>query len=221
MEQGFRPMLKGLVNIFDDPNWEKQFYQVREIYGEALELSLGFVQRQILEESGSTLGSATWNSIKQGGFILNGLGPMTVGLKGLSGVLSVHRFVDVSLRVADGSASKFDLEYLARHGIDVLVAKEIAKAPIQRSKGLIIANIEEWSEKGISLETQLKFKAAVNQSINNTILSSSPATRFTYADGSVFLPNNQATRLFPFLKDPDFPGYVRMESGNDFAVSVL
>ena len=214
MEQGFRPMLKGLVNIFDDPNWEKQFYQVKEIYGEALELSLGFVQRQILEESGSTLGSATWNSIKQGGFILNGLGPMTVGLKGLSGVLSVHRFVDVSLRVADGSASKFDLEYLARHGIDVLVAKEIAKAPIQRSKGLIIANIEEWSEKGISLETQLKFKAAVNQSINNTILSSSPATRFTYADGSVFLPNNQATRLFPFFKeDPDFPGYVRMESG--------
>ena len=65
MEQGFRPMLKGLVNIFDDPNWEKQFYQVREIYGEALELSLGFVQRQILEESGSTLGSATWNSINK------------------------------------------------------------------------------------------------------------------------------------------------------------
>ena len=214
MEQGFRPMLKGLINIFDDPNWEKQFYQVKEIYGEALELSLGFVQRQILEDSGSVVGSKSWDSIKQGGFILNGLGPMTVGLKGLSGVLSVHRFVDVSLRVADGSASKFDLEYLARHGIDVLVAKEIAKAPIQRSKGLIIANIEEWSEKGISLETQVKFKAAVNQSINNTILSSSPATRFTYADGSVFLPNNQATRLFPFFKeDPEFPGYVRMESG--------
>jgi len=214
MEQGFRPMLKGLVNIFDDPAWEKQFKQVKEIYGEALELSLGFVQRQILEDSGSTIGNKSWDSIKQGGFILNGLGPMTVGLKGLSGVLSVHRFVDTSLRVADGSASKFDLEYLARHGIDVTVAKEIASSPIQRSKGLIIANIEEWSQKGISLDTQVKFKAAVNQSINNTIISSSPATRFTYADGSVFLPNNQATRMFPMFKeDPEFPGYVRLESG--------
>lgn len=214
MEQGFRPMVKGLVNIFDDPNWEKQFKQVKEIYGEALELSLGYVQRQILEESGSTVGSKAWDSIKQGGFILNGLGPMTVGLKSLSGTLSVHRFVETSLKVADGSASKFDLEYLARHGIDVVKAKEIAKAPVQRSKGLIISNLEEWSQNKISLETQLAFKAAVNQSVNNTILSSSPATRFTYADGSIFIRESVAKRLFPnFKPDEDFPGYVRLESG--------
>lgn len=218
MEQGFRNSAKGLVAIFDSPEFNKQFKQVKEIYGEALELSLGFVQRQILEESGSTVGSKAWDSVKQGGFILNGLGPMTVGLKGLSGVLSVHRFVDTSIRVSNGSASKFDLEYLARHGIDVITAKEIAKAPVERtqglSKGLIVSNIEEWSNKGISLETQIKFKAAVNQSINNTILSSSPATRFTYADGSIFLPVNQATKMFPLFKeDPDFPGYVRLESG--------
>jgi len=218
MEQGFRNSVKGLVSIFDNPEFNKQFYQVKEIYGEALELSLGFVQRQILEESGSTVGSKSWDSIKQGGFILNGLGPMTVGLKGLSGVLSVHRFVETSIKVSNGSASKFDLEYLARHGIDVITAKEIAKAPVQRTKGLnkglIISNLEEWGNNGISLETQIKFKAAVNQSVNNTILSSSPATRFTYADGSIFIPVNQATKMFPLFKeDPDFPGYVRLESG--------
>lgn len=214
MEQSFRPIIKGLRRLVSDPEYRQQYRDVKSVYGEALELSLGYVQRQILEESGSTLGSKTWDKIKQGGFILNGLGPMTVGLKSFTGMLSVHNIMEKAARVSDGSASKFDIEYLNRHGLDAAKAKEILKGTEIKKGELTISNIETWAQKGISYETTLAFKAAVNQSINNTIISSSAATRFTYADGSIFIPEGFAKKLFPSVKpDEDFPGYVRFESG--------
>lgn len=216
MENGFKDTYKGILAAFDDPNWQKQLREVKSVYAEALELSLGTTQQQLIEDTGVTVGSKVWNGVKDAGFVLNALGPMTVGLKQLSGSLSVHRFVEISKQVNDGSASKFDLEYASRYGLTVEMMREIAtKAPIQQTgQKLNVANIGEWSNAGVKGETIAAFQAAVSKTVANTVLSSTPQTRFTYADGSIFVPTRWAKSVMPNVaEDPDFPGYVRWESG--------
>lgn len=216
MENGFKNVFKGILASFDDPNWQKQLGEVKTVYAEALELSLGTTQQRILEDTGVTTGSKVWGGIKDAGFILNGLGPMTVGLKSLGGSLSVHNFIEIATRVSDGSASKFDLEYMSRYGLSVDMMKEIAtKAPVQQTaQKLYLANIGDWSNAGIRASTIAQFQAAVSKTVANTILSSTPTTRFTYADGSIFVPIKWARAVMPNVEEAaDFPGYVRWESG--------
>lgn len=217
MENGFKDVGRGILATFDDPNWQKQLGEVKGVYSEALELSLGTVQQKILEDTGvTTTGSKVWTGVKDAGFILNALGPMTVGLKSLAGSLSVHRFIDMAKRVNDGSASKFDLEYMSRYGLSVDMMREIAqKAPTQQTgQGLNVANITEWSNAGIRGSTIATFQAAVSKTVANTVLSSTPVTRFTYADGSIFVPIKWARAVMPNVEEAaDFPGYVRWESG--------
>jgi len=216
MENGFKNVFKGILASFDDPNWQKQLGEVKSVYAEALELSLGTTQQRILEDTGVTTGSKVWNGVKDAGFILNGLGPMTVGLKSLSGSLSVHNFVEIAKRVADESASKFDLEYMSRYGLSVDMMKEIAtKAPVQQTgQKLYVANIGDWSNAGIRASTIAQFQAAVSKTVANTVLSSTPTTRFTYADGSIFVPIKWARSVMPNVEEAkDFQGYVRWESG--------
>ena len=215
MENGFKDVLRGAFATFDSAAWKKQITEFRLIYGEGLELALGSVQQQILEDTGTQVGSRAWNSIKDLGFILNGLGPMTVGLKSFSGALSVHKFLDIAGRVADGSASKFDLEYVSRYGLSIKQLKEIAStAPIEKTdNGLKLANIDNWAGAGVSTETIASFKSAVANNVNNTIISSSPNTRFTYADGKIYLPIDKARKLMPNIQEAeDFPGYVVWEN---------
>ena len=216
MENGFKQTFKGVLATFDSRAWQKQISEVREIYAEALELSLGTTQQQLIEDTGTQVGSRAWTQIKDAGFILNALGPMTVGLKSLSGTLSVHRFIDIAERVADGSASKFDLEYAARYQLSPKMLKEIVeKAPTEKTgNGLNVANIAEWGQAGVSTETIVAFRAAVSSNVGNTILSSTPSTRFTYADGSIYLNINAARKIMPNIQEAeDFPGYARWESG--------
>lgn len=215
MENGFKQTLKGVLATFDSRAWQKQISEVKEIYAEALELSLGTTQQQLIEDTGTQVGSRAWTQIKDAGFILNALGPMTVALKSLSGTLSVHRFIEIAERVADGSASKFDLEYAARYQLSPKMLKEIvAKAPTEKTpNGLNVGNITEWAQAGVSTDTIVAFRAAVSNNVGNTILSSTPSTRFTYADGSIYLNINAARRIMPNIQEAeDFPGYVRWES---------
>lgn len=215
-EHGPKNLFKGIVATAESQAWQRQLGSVKSEFGEALELALGVTQQMSLEDTGARVASNAWTTIKNAGFILNGLGPMTVALKSLSGSLAAHNFVDISRRVLDGSASKFDLEYLMRYGISTKTAKEIAKsAPVEKTaNGLFVANIQDWGTFNVSTETIAAFRAAVAKSVGNTVLSSSPATRFTYADGSIFLPIKQARKIYAGAKEAeDFPGYVRMESG--------
>lgn len=215
MENGFKNSFRGLLSTFESSAWQNQLKEVRTVYSEALELGLGTTQQRLIEDTGSQVGSRVWTKVKDAGFVLNGLGPATVGLKSFAGGLSVHRFLEIAGRVADGSASRFDLEYMGRYNLTSKQMKEIvSKAPTEETgNGLKVANITEWEKAGVSTETILAFRAAVSQNVGNTILSSTPATRFTYADGSVFLSIDKARKFIPSIKeDPDFPGYARWES---------
>jgi hypothetical protein len=217
MEHGLKNVGKGLMATFDSKAFQKQFKEIKEVFGEAAELSLGTTQQALIEDTGARISSGgVWTGIKNASFVLNGLGPATVGLKMLSGNLSVHSFIDTAARVADGTASKFELERASRYGLSIKQLKEIAaRAPTEKTaKGLNLANISEWTNAGVSSETIAAFRAAVSQQTANTILSSSPATRFTYADGSIFMKMKYAQKIYPSIQeDPDFKGYARIESG--------
>ena len=215
MENGFKDVFKGSLAQLSDRKIQDQWGDIKEIYGEALELSLGITQQRILEDTGSNVGSNVWKEIKDIGFIANALGPMTVGLKTISGTLSIHRFLDIANRVGKNEKlSEFELELAARYSLDPRKLKEIATAPFEKTKsGLYVANISDWAEAGISTETIVAFRSAVSTNIANTVLTSTPATRFTYADGDVLLNIATARKIFPSIKEhPDFPGYARWES---------
>ncbi len=216
MEHGFKDLMRAFATSIDNKSFQKQFRDVKEIFGEAVELSLGVTQQRIQEDTGARVSSGVWTNIKNAGFILNGLGPATVALKSVSGNLSVHSFIDIAEKVANGTASKFDLEKASRYGLSIKQLKEIAaKAPVETTpRGLKVANIRDWPTSGVSAETIAAFRAAVSSNVANTVLSSTPATRFTYADGSIFLPIKAARKIFPKASEAeDFPGYVRIESG--------
>ena len=216
MEHGFKDTYKGILGAFDDPQWQKQLEEVKTIYAEALELSLGTVQQRVLEDTGVQTSNKVWSNIKDAGFILNALGPMTVGLKSLSGSLSAHRFIEISKGVSSNVTSDFDLQYAARYGLEIKHLREIAeKAPFETTnQGLFVANISDWANAGVSADTIIRYQAAVSKAVANTILSATPATRFTYADGSIYAPIAWARKMYPSIQeDPRFPGYVRWESG--------
>ena len=213
MEHGFKDIFRASLGAMESASVQRQFHEIKGIYGEAVELSLGIVQQRVLEETGVKVGSDVWNSVKNIGFIANGLGPMTVGLKTISGTLSVHKFIQIAKNVESGKTSNFELEFAARYGLDPKHLKAIAKAPTEMTeRGLHVGNISEWASSGVPTETIVAFRAAVSQNIANTILTSSPATRFKYADGSVFLKIKNARKIMPNIQeDPSFPGYARWE----------
>lgn len=215
MENGFKDILRGAASAIDSAEYRAQFGKVKSIYGEAAELSLGVTQLDTIENSNVRALGKKWDTIKNTSFVLNGLGPMTVGMKTFSGTLSAHQFIESAMNVADGSASKLQITKSLRYGLSVKNLEEIAsKAPVRKTEnGLFIANIEEWAEAGISADTIGRFRAAVSNNVGNTILSSTPATRFKYADGKIFFPIKAARKIFPDIEeDAKFPGYAVWEN---------
>ncbi len=216
MENTFSGVMRGVASTIENAPFRKQFKDVQEAYGEALELSLGVSQQMAIEDTGVKVLSKRWSNVKDIGFFANGLGPSTVALKSLTGNLSVHNFIGIAKRVADGSASKFDLEYASRYNLSIAQLKEIAsKAPTQTTKAnLNIGNIDEWGSAGVSTETIASFRAAVSLNIGNTIMSATPSSRFTYADGNIFMPTKLAKAINKNVQESaDFPGYVKWQSG--------
>lgn len=216
MENGFKNIARGAASAIDSVEYRKQFGQIQSIIGEAAELSLGTTQLDTIENSNVRALGNKWDTIKSTSFVLNGLGPMTVGMKTFTGTLSIHEFAEIAMNVSKGIASKYQLNKALRYGLPISALDEIAaKAPLTKTKaGLFIGNLEQWAEAGVSADTIARFRSAVASNIQNTILSSTPATRFKYADGKIFFPIKAARKIFPDIEeDKKFPGYAVMESG--------
>ena len=213
-EHGFKNVFKGIHAVIESKPFRKALADVKGVVGEGLEVSLATAQQKLVEESGATIGK-TWTNIKSYSFILNGLGPITSGMKMFTGALGQHNFLDTMGRIVDGSASRFDLDFMARHNPSVVQIKEIlSKAKIEETgSGLKVSDVTTWIDSGISSETVAAYKAAIAMNINNNILSSSAATRFKYADGYVLAPIDVARKFFPNIEEhPKNPGYARWEN---------
>lgn len=146
MEHGIGNTMRGLFAVLKD-NQLKMGAKEGRIAGEALETLLGSVIMRIGEDmTNNPLRGDLLDRAQNAFFLLNGLGPITHILKDFDAMMRVHTLIDYSVRATKGQASDMELDYLARYGIDLDLAKEIANAPWQKSSsGMYMANTEAWT----------------------------------------------------------------------------
>lgn len=145
MQYELAPMMKGVKSMIDMDTL-RMSGQETKLAGSAMEYTLGMYRLEA-PISNNFVAPKLLNSAQHGFYILNGLTPITIAFKKLSGLVMGHTLVDLSIKMADGTISKSDRVLLLKHGIDEEMAKRIAKAPWQRNKeGLILPNTEQWAD---------------------------------------------------------------------------
>ena len=218
MEFDHADTMTGVFKMFNSPDFRQAMRDVKDEFGEALDIALGAAHQRL--ETGFSRDIDTeglWNQTRQAGHILNGLGPITELMKTFDGALRVHTLIKYAKNHADGTASQYESDYMTRYGFTVAEMKEIVeKAPLQMSGKFNLAQIHAWEVSGVSKNTTLKFRNAVNTGILNTVVSATPADRPTMSDGVLYMPTHIVHKL-PWgknLKEDELnKGYIRVESG--------
>ena len=225
MEHETRDVFLGMFRMFTDREFRDVMRAVRTEIGEGLDIIMGAAHHRL--DAGLTRNVDTaglWNQTRQAGHIMNGLGPITEFFKTFEGAMRMHTLITYARRHNDGTASKYESDYMARYGFTIDDMKEIANtAPYKlmkggknRKNGFYLANIHDWEAAGVSKNVIRKYREAVSSGVLNTIVSATPADRPIMSDGTVFIPIHVAQKL-PWGKklkeDERNKGYVRIESG--------
>lgn len=118
-------------------------------------------------------------------FLWNGLAPLTTRLKEIDAIIRVH---DLTARIDRVGRMKLpegdDLAELARYGISRKDAEAMAQQPImQTDEGHWQANTAQWGDEDLVR----KFRAAIAQGNENTILMATAADKPTIIDGTIYL----------------------------------
>lgn len=150
------------------------------------ELALGMTHRRFVDSGPDTFGSMSKygravESVERplsyfaGApfYLLNGVGVLTHFLKNYTGLVAAEMVGRRALAVKAGTASAKDIEFLASYGISMDDAIRIANQPIQRDKGLLLANTMEWTDKA----SVTKFFNAIEAIQRRTIVTPSAADK--------------------------------------------
>lgn len=139
------PMLDGIRSAID-MDTVRMSGRETQLAGSAMEYTLS-LYRLDAQRSNNLVESKLLNSAQHAFYILNGLTPLTIAFKKLSGLVMGHTIIDSAIKLADGTISDADRLMLMKHGISEEMARRIAKAPWQRNKeGLILPNTEQWAD---------------------------------------------------------------------------
>jgi len=145
MQYELAPLMKGIKSSIDMDTLRMSAMETR-MAGSALEYTLGMYRLES-QRSNNFVAPKLLNSAQHGFYILNGLTPLTIAYKRLSGLVMGHTIIDSSIRFADGTISDFDKMLLLKHGIDEELAIKLAKTPWERNKeGMILPNTEQWAD---------------------------------------------------------------------------
>jgi hypothetical protein len=143
MQYELTPMMKGIKSMIDMDTLRMSGEETK-LSGSAMEYTLGMYRLEA-PISNNFVAPKLLNSAQHAFYIMNGLTPITIAFKKLSGLVMGHTIVDLSIKMANGTISDMDRVLLLKHGIDEEMAGRIAKAPWQRNKeGLILPNTEQW-----------------------------------------------------------------------------
>lgn len=118
-------------------------------------------------------------------FLWNGLAPLSTRLKELDAGLRVHDTLARIDRVhrLGGGADRADIEELARYGISRDDASAMAQQPMSQIEGGgWVANTQQWGDEALVR----KFRAAIAQGNENTILMATAADKPTIIDGTMY-----------------------------------
>ena len=180
--------------------------------GEALELSKNMAQVRYQESLSNDLFNNNFgNKATSAFFMLNGLGPATVIIKSMDGLLRGHTLIEASQRVLANKASKFEKEMLARYNISQSMMRKFGAMPTEKTQnGLILANTEAWTDQA-AVEA---FRNALRSGVMNRVIMGTPADKPIMMGGVAYIPEGLARTLpFDLPIDPRVPGYRRVESG--------
>lgn len=146
-------------------------------------------------------------------FLWNGLAPLTTRLKEIDAAIRVHDTIDRMHRVTmlGKGASPDDLKELARYGISQEDAAEMMKEPVQLTdEGHWLANTDAWEDEGLVR----KFRAAIRQGNENTVLMATAADKPVIVDGTVYIRRSpRVDKLAVQLGLTGTGDYWKMQSG--------
>ena len=145
MQYELAPMMKGIQSMIDMDTLRRSGLET-QLSGSALEYTHGMLRIES-QVSNNFVSPRLLNSAQHMFYIANGLTPLTIAYKKLSGLVMGHTLIDYSIRFVDGSLSQSDRVFLAMHGVDEEFARRLVKAPWQRNKeSLILPNTEQWAD---------------------------------------------------------------------------
>lgn len=222
MEHELKDVFRALFGTISDQRL-RQTSKEAGLSGEAIETIAGEAHMKMVDDiTNNPFSEGTYNKymskIKWGFFQANLLGPMTNVMKKLDAVVRGHSLVQMSIRLSKGTASKFEVEYLARYGIgkkeadgfNKLVDDGIIENTKPNGAGLWLPNTDKWPDEFNALRTE--FRSSMNSGIMNTILMGTPADKPIITDGVAYVPHRIA-KQFGYKEDPKFRGYSRIENG--------
>jgi len=219
MEHELKDVFKALFSTMTDSR-VRMSAQEGKLAGEIHEIISGEAHMRLVDDvTNNPFAEGTYNKyvgkLKWGFYLANLLAPMTNIMKKMDAVVRGHSIIQMSVRLADGSQSKFELEYLARYGIDKAKASQIKKLVDdgvieQTQNGLYLPNTDKWPVEAQALRKE--FRSTMNSGIMNTILMGTPADKPIITDGIVYVPYRIA-KNFGMKEDARFRGYSRIENG--------
>ena len=200
-----------LSPLSDEKPLSKNAKELR-MMGDLLEISRGMAHTRFMEGmSSSPFIKSNWDKANNAFYNLNGLNFVTMATKNMEGLARGHTVIERSIKLAEGKATKFETEFLARYMIDAQAAKKIAAQPFEKTKnGLILPNSSEWADEA----TKETFQAAIRAGVANRIIMGTPADKPNMMNGFAYFRKETAEKWgLPIVEDSRVPGYVRYESG--------
>lgn len=211
MEYEMGHLVKGMQGMLDQTALSMSRAETRRSL-QAVELTLNSTHMRLMSEGHNNFSNNNViNNARNAFFVMNLLGPTTVVLKQLAGIVDGHTIIDYSRRLARGELDEQSTIWLAKHGIDAQTAARIAETPFETTNyGLHLPNSQAWtSPERIRELAEARF---------NYSRRSMPVTQMSDAELSAHF--SQQFNVDQIITDPrvvsEYFGRLREERGYDF-----
>lgn len=212
MDNDLATIGKTFLGLLDgDQPFGKTAKELRKM-GDLVEIERGMSHVRYMEGlSSSPFVKSTWDKMNHAFYNLNGLNYVTMITKNFEAIARGHTLIERSQKLVDGTATKYEREFLARNFIDIGKASKIVRMPYEKTKNeLILPNTSQWPDE----EIKELFQTAVRAGLANRIIMATPADRPSIMNGVLVFRKETAEKFgLPIIEDPRMKGYVRYESG--------
>ena len=148
---------------------------------------------------------------------MNLLSGWTQLMKEMTQHISTHRFLEDSKKVANGTATKFEIARLADYGISLQEARAIGRMPMYRTNnGMMYTKKDEWyaTKNGEYLGNKLRY--ATFADVQRTIITPSIADKPNMMFGVIRIQNENLARQFDNDVFRFLGGFEKTEYGGKF-----
>ncbi len=148
---------------------------------------------------------------------MNLLSAWTHKMKEMSQHISTHRFLEDTQKVANGTATEFDLTRLASYGISKQEARAIGKLPMHKTtNGMLYTKQKEWAATKNGLEYGDKLRFASFQDVQRTIITPSLADKPNMMFGVIRIHDEGTAEAFDNSVFRFLGGFEKTKYGGKF-----